>query len=330
MPVNGAYAFTELSDYEASIEEAKIELVVTGGGQFKAKLTRADLGQLHLLRSREDLASIAYLGLRADLVFVTFPTRFNPAPVWAGQELRPGDVVFHGRQDHIHMRTAGSSEKGFIALKPEHLAFWSKTLTDTEAAPPTFARIIQPSRSAWTRLLHLHAGACRLVEDSPEVIAHPEVTRALEQELIHALITCLAPDAPPQARPIRARRAAVMNRFEDMLAAQPGRHLHMPELCEAVGVCERTLRLCCAEFVGMSPRQYLRLRQLKMVRTELQKADPATTSVAAAARKYGFGELGRFAGMYRTVYGEMPSATLQLRHRQPVGRSSSEGNVSKA
>ncbi len=167
-----------------------------------------------------------------------------------------------------------------------------------------------------------------LVEKSPKTIAHPEIARAIEQELIHALITCLAQDAPLQARPIRARRAAVMTRFEDALAAHPGRHLHMPELCEAVGVCERTLRLCCAEFLDMSPRQYLWLRQLKMVRTELQKAEPATTSVAGAARKYGFGELGRFAGMYRTAYGETPSATLQF--RQPVGRSSSEGNVSKA
>jgi len=122
MSVNGAYAFSEPSDYEASVEEAKIELVVSGGGQFKAKLTRADLGQLHLLRSQEDLASIAYVGLRADLAFVSFPTRFNPPPVWGGQELRSGDIVFHGWREHGHMRTAGSSQRGFIALKSSLLA----------------------------------------------------------------------------------------------------------------------------------------------------------------------------------------------------------------
>ncbi len=316
MPVNGAYAFSEPSDYEASVEEAKIELVVTGGGQFKAKLTRAELGQLRLLRSQEDLASIAYVGLRADLVFVSFPTRFNPPPVWGGQELRSGDIVFHGWREHGHMRTAGSSQRGFIALKPEHLAFWSKTLTETEVAPPTFARIIRPSRSAWARLLHLHAGACRLVEDSPEIIAHPEVRRALEHDLIHMLITCLAPDAPLQTRPIRARRARVMNRFEDVLAAHPDRPLSVPELCLAIGVSERTFRACCAEFLGMSPGQYVRLRRLKLARTALRNPDSAATSVAAVARRYGFRELGRFAGMYRTFYGETPSATLRYWRRQ--------------
>jgi len=315
MPESRVYAFTEPSDYEASIGEARIELLVTGRGQFRAALTRAELGQLHLLRSQEDLASIAYIALEPDLVFVAFPTGFDPPPVWGGRELQPGEIVFHGRGDRMHQRTAGSSQKGLIALKPQHLASWSRILTEREIVAPTFARIVRPARSNASRLLYLHASACGLVEKSPKTIAHPEIVRAIEQELIHALITCLAPDAPPRARPIKARRAAVMNRFEDTLAAHPGRHLHMPGLCEAVGACERTLRLCCAEFLGMSPLQYLRRRQLQMVRTELQKADPATTSVAAAARRYGFGELGRFAGMYRTVYGETPSATLQLRRR---------------
>ena len=311
--------FTEPSDYEAGVSEAKIELVVTGSGQFKAVLTRAELGQLCLLRSHEDLARIAYVRLRADLAFVAFPTRFKPPPVWGGQELRLGDIMIHGLGEHMHTRTAGPSEKGVIALKPEHLAFWSRTLTEDEVVPPTFARIVQPSRRTASRLRYLHASACGLVEKSPEIIAHPEVTRALEQELIHALITCLSPEAPLQSRSIKARRAVVMNRFEDVLAAHPDRPLHMPELCMAIGVSERTLRLCCAEFLDVSPGRYLRLRQLRLARRALLAPDSARTTVAAVARRYGFGELGRFAGLYRAVYGEAPSATLrERRHHASV------------
>ena len=96
MPGNGAYVFTEPGDYEASVRDEKIELVVTGGRPFRAAVTKWELGQLQLLRSREDQASVAFVGLRADSVFVTFPTHFAPPPVWGGQELRPGDIVFHG------------------------------------------------------------------------------------------------------------------------------------------------------------------------------------------------------------------------------------------
>ena len=140
------------------------------------------------------------------------------------------------------------------------------------------------------------------------------MTRALEQELIHALIACIAPGGPPQERPIRAGRAAVMSRLEEALAAHPDRPLPVPDLCAATGVSERTLRRRCAEFLGMSPGRYFRLRQLRLARAALRRPDCATT-VAAVARRYGFAELGRFASLYRAVYGEMPSATLRLRRQ---------------
>ncbi len=320
MPGNGAYVFTEPGDYEASVRDEKIELVVTGGRPFRAAVTKWELGQLQLLRSREDQASVAFVGLRADSVFVTFPTHFAPPPVWGGQELRPGDIVFHGLGERMHQRTAGCSEKGFVALKPERLAFWSHTLADAELLPPPSARIVRPSASATKRLLSLHSTACRLAEESPDTIAHPEVTRALEQELIRALVNCLSLNAPSQIRPLGTRRAAVMLRFEEALAAHPDQPLHIPELCMAIAVSERTLRACCAEFVGMSPGRYLRLRRLKLVRTALLGPDATATGVARTAQRYGFGEPGRFASLYHAVYGEAPSATLRLR-RHPGRRT---------
>jgi len=316
MQGNGAYTFTEPSDYEAGLSEAKVELVVPGGGPFKAVLTRAELGQLRLLSSRVNRASVAYVQLPADLVFMAFPTGFDPPPVCCGQELRSGDMIVHSLGERLYARTTGPSERGIIALKPDHLAYWSKVLTEEEVVPPNSAHIIRPPRSAASRLLYLHASACGLVEKSPEVIAHPEVARALEQELIHAVIACLRPDTPLETRRIWVRATAVMNRFEEVLAAHTDRPLHLPDLCMEVGASERTLRLYCAEFLGMSPARYLRLRRLKLVRSALLKPDAASTNVAAVARRHGFAELGRFAGFYRAVYGEAPSDTLRTRRRQ--------------
>jgi transcriptional regulator GlxA family with amidase domain len=102
-----------------------------------------------------------------------------------------------------------------------------------------------------------------------------------------------------------------MVRFEDVLNAQNGQQLNMPALCSAIGVPERTLRVCCAEFLGMSPIRYLLLRRLNMVRSALRRANQANASVAEIARTYQFQEPGRFAVTYRTVFGEMPSTTLR-------------------
>ncbi len=43
MPGTGAFAFTDPGDYKASLDEARVELVVTGAASFKASLTRAEL-----------------------------------------------------------------------------------------------------------------------------------------------------------------------------------------------------------------------------------------------------------------------------------------------
>ena len=82
-----------------------------------------------------------------------------------------------------------------------------------------------------------------------------------------------------------------------------------PPVLSVVSV--RTLRSCCAEFLGMSPTQYVLLRRLKEVRRALREADPDMVNVADVAHRFGFAQLGRFAGRYRATFGETPSATLQ-------------------
>jgi transcriptional regulator GlxA family with amidase domain len=52
------------------------------------------------------------------------------------------------------------------------------------------------------------------------------------------------------------------------------------------------------------------LRQMQHVRHALALADHRRTTVTEIATAHGFWELGRFAGTYRSLYGESPSATL--------------------
>ena len=87
--------------------------------------------------------------------------------------------------------------------------------------------------------------------------------------------------------------------------------LNMPALCAEIGVAERTLRMCCAEFLGVSPTRYLLLKRLNRARAALRRADPSTARVAEIARNNQFLEFGRFAVTYRLIFGESPSVTLQ-------------------
>jgi AraC-like DNA-binding protein len=109
----------------------------------------------------------------------------------------------------------------------------------------------------------------------------------------------------------------IMRRLERVLEANERRPLYLTELCAKVGVSARVLRAQCQQHLGMSPHRYLWLRRMHLARRALTAADAAHTTVTSIANDYGFGELGRFAVTYRTLFGELPSDALG---RPPDGR----------
>jgi transcriptional regulator GlxA family with amidase domain len=98
-----------------------------------------------------------------------------------------------------------------------------------------------------------------------------------------------------------------------------GEALTVAELSGIAGVSERTLRAAFHAVLGMSPKQYVIGERLRAVRDALALADPRSATVTDIAMTYGFFELGRFAGRYRDLFGEMPSWTLH--HAAPATQS---------
>jgi AraC-like DNA-binding protein len=311
MTENGTITFASPDDYSAAIGAAKINLFVTAGGEFEGRLTWLSLGGLNVLRARENLPRIAFVALPPTQAYISFPASGLSGLIYCGLGLHLGDVVFHSLGERVHQRTIGEGDWCLMSLAPEQLAASSKALTGQSIRAPSEGRIIVPAPSAARALLSPLSKACRLAETRRELIANPEVTRSLEQELLHALVNCLATENADNISRWRKRHTDIMVRFEEALATRNGPHLNLSELCTAIDVPERTLRLCCAEFLGVSPNRYYLLRRLNRARSALRRADPETASVSEIARDHQFVELGRFAVTYRAMFGETPSSTLR-------------------
>jgi AraC-like DNA-binding protein len=311
MPTNGTTIFSERDDFQTSLRDAAINLVIIGPGKFAARLTSVNLPHLKFFVVEESLPRIAYAALPAESVNVGFPLRFQRSSIWGGIETNSRDLIFHAAGERIHQRTCGAGTWGNISVDPEFFAYTSKALTGSEIVPPQVSECLRPAHADRVELQRQHARLCRLVETKPLTCTHKEVARAIEHDFIYALVCCLTADVMHGDTAARRRRSTVMDRLEKVLAEQFDRQVPMPELCRATGVSERTLRTCCADYLGMSPGQYMRLRRLNLMHTELAHADPAATSISKIASRYGFTELGRFAGHYRTLFGEMPSETLR-------------------
>jgi transcriptional regulator GlxA family with amidase domain len=123
------------------------------------------------------------------------------------------------------------------------------------------------------------------------------------------------------------RHYAIVARFEEFLEANRNRPLYLAEICPAIGVAERTLRIACEEHLGMGPIRYHSSRRMHLVRCALVRADPTTATVTRIATDHGFCELGRFSVSYRSLFGETPSETLRRpdRPKLPNRLSTLEG-----
>jgi len=128
------------------------------------------------------------------------------------------------------------------------------------------------------------------------------------------MVGCLTGGEARKNSLAQGQHAIVMRRFHRVVEENPEEPLYIPEICKTIGVSERTLRMCCQEHLATSPKRYLLLRRMGLVRRALRDTAPYTTSVTAIGTRYGFWELGRFAVEYHALFGESPSATL---HRRP-------------
>ena len=75
-----------------------------------------------------------------------------------------------------------------MSLTPEDLAAASDAIIGRPLAAPSFPRWIRPPSAVACRLLQVHEAAGHLAKTAPDILAKPEVARAIELALVEAMI----------------------------------------------------------------------------------------------------------------------------------------------
>ncbi|MBV8456909.1 MAG: helix-turn-helix domain-containing protein [Acetobacteraceae bacterium] len=311
MPSSAVRSFTDPDDYAATIRAAQVEATVTGRGEFAAKLTQIDFHRLWIQRFSSNLPPILDVALITGRAIVAFRTASGPGLLARGLELRPTNILQHSLADSFYQRSSESGSFETMSLPVEDMVSVGEVLAGVDLTPPPDAMLIAPPPAALTRLQRLHAAAGHLAEDAPEILAHPEAARGLEQVLIAAIVDCLASREGRDNSFAQMQHAIVMRRFRRVVEENPKESLYIPQICQVIRVSQRTLRVCCQEHLGMAPKRYLLLRRMGLVRRALRHAAPDAASVTDIATRFGFWQLGRFAVAYQSLFGEAPSATLR-------------------
>ena len=303
---------------EAAIGTADVELFPTTKGNFHADITQIGMNELVMNRvhiSLPEINTVAVKPGRRSIGFLTVP---DSAPLLhCGLEVLPGDIVLN-RSDVVHQRSEANFRYGTLSLALDELAIAAQAIIGRELPKMPHKPVIRPPAAPMHRLLSLHRSIGQLAHVTPDILEQPGVRRALEEQLIHAMVRCLAEGAGIEMTKGAWRHDVIMRLFEKFLAANHDRPLYLTEICAGIGVSERTLRASCEEHLGMGPIRYLTLRRMRLVRRALLLADASRTTVTRIVTDHGFWELGRFSVAYRTLFGESPSKTLRQSPEQPA------------
>ncbi len=162
-------------------------------------------------------------------------------------------------------------------------------------------RDIDPA--ARERLWSAAAGAVRATRPG----ADPQQLLLSEARLLAETVQ-LIPDVPAPHRPVdlSAQRVRDLEGWIDAHLSEP---ITLGDLCRFAGVGGRCLQRDFEHRRGMSPMRFVAERRLAVAHQALLQAGPGVT-VTQVALASGFDHAGRFAHLYRRVFGEVPSQTL--------------------
>lgn len=174
--------------------------------------------------------------------------------------------------------------------------------------------LASPESAAWVTFANSFADTARsgMLQQSPLAAQHFE--RALIEGLLDTQLHSFSAEIADQEAPSMTATVRRAMRFCEDHAADP---LTLGDIARAAGAGPRALQKGFKRHVGTTPMGYLRNVRLSHVHQELVAAAGDTTPgiVTAIALRWGFVHAGRFAYLYRQVYGSTPSQTL----RHPPG-----------
>ncbi|MFF0341482.1 helix-turn-helix domain-containing protein [Kribbella sp. NPDC004875] len=222
----------------------------------------------------------------------------------------PGDLVYFAPPDKPYKGTVCRSTYN-ITMFDESLLTRVAGVSRRDNAPVRLLSHRPRSREAARHLSRTIAYLGDHMLPNPAVRSSPLLIASVSHLLAASVLEAFPNTATPDHRAdSRDARPATIKRALAFLESNLDKAVDVADIAAAAGVSVRAVQTAFQRHLGTSPLAYLRRLRLEQVRAELLAADPAESTVAGVAARWGFHHHGRMSAAYHEVYGELPSTTL--------------------
>ena len=284
---------------------------LSAGGQL-AQMDSLDLGHQQIVREQQT-AAVQKLGTTPpNLCTISYCT---PDPAFRFSELggsEAGSIFFMPGNTEFDLYVPAGAQTAYLSFDQDLFLNGARTLdpANWEQAPQQIMSIPTLQPLALQTIVRQWLGADQWDATSGNQPHADLLRKLLMQDALQ--LACDSGTGGHTSNRERSRALHVCRAtrayVEDRLAVDAVPTI--VDICNLLGVSERTLQYAFRRYVDMAPLAYLRLCRLNKVRATLRASDPLTTTVTAVAMRFGFMHLGRFAIEFRRMFGETPSATL--------------------
>ncbi|MGD9511743.1 MAG: helix-turn-helix domain-containing protein [Geminicoccaceae bacterium] len=140
---------------------------------------------------------------------------------------------------------------------------------------------------------------------------HPRAEQALTKDLLDLLVShCARPPRPVMGGVNPGGHGRIVARARAFVLENLEHPLSVDAMAAAAFTSHRTLHRAFNTVLDETPQAFVRKLRLHRIRHDLASPAEAACTVAVVANRWGIGELGRLAGWYRDLFGELPSETL--------------------
>lgn len=149
--------------------------------------------------------------------------------------------------------------------------------------------------------------------DNPQAMRNPLIAGAAQRYLAVSMLASYPNTAAlePTIEDRRDATPALLRKATAFIEDNVHVDITIADIAAAVYATPRALQYMFRKYHDCTPMEYVRRVRLHRARLDLLAGDALTTTVGDVARRWGFGNVGRFAVRYRNLYGESPHVTLR-------------------
>ena len=192
-----AKSFADPELYQAAVHPARWEVLVTKRGDFRADLTQIEMPRIFLQRSREWLPRVVSSVVSTERPPICFLADADQQAMrHSGADLSFGELMVVGAGSEHHHRTEAPSHWATLSMTRDDLATAGRALLGHDLTFPSETYVLRPSPPRLARLMNLHLSAAQFAKRA--AYAPAQSVYAMEQAILHALVTCLTEGIPPE------------------------------------------------------------------------------------------------------------------------------------